>query len=644
MGGGAVTPLSVLRRYWGYDSFRPLQSEIIESVLAGDDTICLMPTGGGKSIIFQVPGMMLAGMTLVVTPLVSLMKDQVDNLRRRHIKAECYYSGMSLRDLRRTDDLIAAGRCRFLYVAPERLGSEQFRMRLARMNVSLLVVDEAHCVSLWGHDFRPSYLRLGELRKILPGVPCIALTATAPPDVVKDIRRSLMPGDETRIFQSSFRRANLQYVVRPTEDKLDQMIHILGRTTGSAVIYTRSRIGAHRIADDLCRAGFSATYYHAGLETPLKAERQQAWMEGQVRIMVATNAFGMGIDKPDVRLVIHADLPATLEEYYQEAGRAGRDGKRSWAVLLRSERDKATLRKRLTAAFPDKTIIRKVYERVCNFLNIALGEGDGRLYPFSPDRFCVTFRMQEQQVRSALKILTDAGWMTFIEETDSPPKVLIESDREALFTTPMSRCADKVLQALMRCYPGLVTEYVGISEHELALHTGMGAMEVNEALTELSRQKIIRFVPRRRTPYIRLPRRREEPKYITIPRTAYEDRREAMRRKMTAVIDYAFKSSSCRVRRMLEYFGEPEGSDCGTCDVCMERKRKPGLSDSELAEMLVDTVRRSQYPMSLQALEKNFQSQGKRVASMLQMLCNEGFLSLDEGMRFRLPETGHGER
>ena len=623
-----MTPQEVLHRYWHYTAFRPLQAEIIDSVLAGHDTLGLLPTGGGKSITFQVPGMMLPGLTLVVTPLISLMKDQVDALRRRRIPAAALYSGMTAAEVRNAEDRLRARRCRFLYISPERLAGERFQMRLRRLNVSLLVVDEAHCISQWGYDFRPPYLRIGALRKhIGEDVPCLALTATATPAVAEDIRRKLRFRPGARTFQASFSRHNLQYIVRPAPEKMAQMTHILSRTTGSAIVYVRSRRKAQEIADYLVHAGFPATYYHAGLEPDEKNTRQQNWIDGHCRVIVATNAFGMGIDKPDVRLVIHADPPPSLEEYYQEAGRAGRDGQRSYAVLLRTDRDRATLRRRLTEAFPDKQIVLKIYERVCNFLHISLGEGEGNLYPFDLDKFCLTFSMQERQVKAALAILTASEAMTFIEETPSRPRVMVVCDRNALFDIPIPPRPDRVLQALLREYPGLFTDFADISEQVLALRTGLTVEEVLQALIDLGRLHVIHFIPRRRTPYIAMPRRREEPRYVNITRAAYEERRVVMERKIESVIDYAFSSSTCRVRRMLAYFGEPDGHDCGTCDVCLSRRPQAApLTDAQLADVLLAALKATHTPLTLTALEALFPSFRTRLASVLDLLCSEGFL------------------
>lgn len=643
-----MTPLELLKKVWGYDSFRPLQAEIINNILEGHDTLGLLPTGGGKSITFQIPGLMLPGLTLVITPLVSLMKDQVDNLRRKRISAVCLFSNMTSKELRSAENRLTAGKCKFLYIAPERLRSDVFLERLRHLKVSLLVVDEAHCISQWGYDFRPSYLEIGTLRKLLPGVSCLALTATATPQVAEDIRLRLNFGMDAKTFQGSFSRPNLQYIVRHAPEKLPQIIHILQRTKGSTIIYARSRVKTRELAEYLEHTGFSVTYYHAGLEASDKAERQQQWIDGKVRIMVATNAFGMGIDKPDVRLVIHADIPPSLEEYYQEAGRAGRDGLRSYAVLLYGERDGATLKRRITEAFPDKKIVMRIYERTCNFLNIALGEGVKRLYPFDLDKFCHTFGMQEKQVKSSLKILTASDLLTFMEETDTPPRVMIICNRNDIFNIRLSQNADTILQVLLRNYSGLFTDFVNISEQLLAGKGNMTAEDAISALIELSQMHVVHFIPRRRTPYIILPRRREELKYLHIPRSAYEERREIMKTKIKAVADYTFNDNKCRVTRMLRYFGEKDAQPCRTCDVCLANRRKKRISKSEFTDSILKYIASRSYPVSLIMLEHIFSNHETLLNDILRQLTDEGILNVDE-RGYYLPgndgsDTGYGKR
>lgn len=567
-----MTPLETLQKYWGYPAFRPLQEELIESVLSGKDTLGLMPTGGGKSITFQVPGLVSGGLTLVITPLISLMKDQVDNLRKRHIKAVYLHSGMTAPEKKLTWEHLLNGGARFLYISPERLASEYFQNELKRLKITLLVVDEAHCISQWGYDFRPSYLNIRILRKLCPGVPVMALTATATPEVAADIMKQL-EFRNPNLFQMSFSRDNISYIVRKTNDKFAQLVHILSHTAGAAIVYVRSRKKCREISQFLSSSGISSLYYHAGMTTEKKSEYQNAWMKGEVRTMVATNAFGMGIDKPDVRTVIHFDLPPSLEEYYQEAGRAGRDTLPSYAVVIAGERDSATLRRRLTKAFPKREEIRKLYENTCVFLRLAPGEGYDRILEYDIDRFCQLFGYQEDFVRASLRILGQAGYLEFIEERESNSKVMIKVGREELYHIGhISPQTERTLQQLLRIYPGLFSDYIYIRENTLARETGLTEQEIYEALSSLSQSKVISYIPRRRTPYIYLPTAREETRHLLIGKNIYEDRIEAMRRRIDSIIDYSFNSSGCRVKRMLEYFGEKEAGDCGKCDVCRQRK------------------------------------------------------------------------
>lgn len=568
-----MTPLETLKQHWGHDSFRPLQEEIIDSVMQGRDTLALMPTGGGKSVTFQVPGLVLGGLTLVVTPLISLMKDQVDNLQRLGIRAVYLHSGMTSGERRVAWEKIVNGQARFLYTSPERLTSERFLTELRHLKITLLVVDEAHCISQWGYDFRPSYLQVKVLRKTCPGVPVVALTATATPAVAADIMRQL-EFREPNLKQMSFSRDNISYVVRQTADKHRETLHILSRTTGSAIVYVRSRRKTREIALFLETAGIPASFYHAGLDHETKTSRQNDWKSGQTRVMVATNAFGMGIDKPDVRVVVHFDLPPSLEEYYQEAGRAGRDGKEAYAVLLSAPRDPATLRRHVTQAFPPRDDIRLLYERLCNFLHLEIGEGYDRVFEFDLDKFCQTFRMQEATVRASMRLLGQSGYLEFIEERESNSRVLINVGREELYhlrdTGPKT---ERTLQLLLRLYPGLFSDYVLVSEGRIAREAALTEQEVYESLSLLSRMKVMTYVPRRRTPYIYLPTSREESRYISIGKTVYEERKKAMAQRTESMIAYAGESAGCRVRMMLAYFGEKEGRDCGKCDVCRKRRR-----------------------------------------------------------------------
>ncbi|MDE5586304.1 MAG: RecQ family ATP-dependent DNA helicase, partial [Muribaculaceae bacterium] len=565
---------AILKKYWGYDGFRPLQLDIIESVMTGHDTLGLMPTGGGKSITFQVPGMAFeSGLTVVVTPLISLMKDQVDNLKRRGITAVMLNSGMTVNETRLAWERLTNGRARFLYVSPEKLRNAFFLEELRRLPVRLIVVDEAHCISQWGYDFRPSYLKIASLRKVHPNAPVLALTATATPQVADDIMTRLEFRSGARKFKMSFSRDNISYLVRESENKIYDIFHILSRTEGCGIVYVRSRRKTREIAEFLSASGISSDYYHAGLTYETKTERQNAWQSGAVRVMVATNAFGMGIDKPDVRIVVHSDFPPSLEEYYQEAGRAGRDGRKSYAVLLVSKHDKGGLRRKLKLAFPDREIIRSVYEKACNFLNLAIGEGYERLMEFDFELFCDTFHLQRQQAIAAFHLLSQAGYLDYIEETESNSRVMITVDREELYHIDASPEADRTLQCLLRQYPGLFSDFVQINEGRLSRDTDLQQEDVYNALLELNRKKILVYVPKRRTPYVFVPTSREEARYIQIGRKIYEERFEVMSQRVEAMIDYAYEDSNCRVSRMLAYFGEEKACDCGKCDVCRNRKK-----------------------------------------------------------------------
>ena len=478
----------ILKQYWGYDSFRGIQEEIIRSIGAGNDTLGLMPTGGGKSITFQVPALAQEGLCLVVTPLIALMKDQVRNLRSRGIKAAAVYSGMSREEIFVALENCIFGDYKFLYISPERLASELFRQKLGRMKVSMITVDEAHCISQWGYDFRPSYLKIAEIRTLLPGIPVLALTATATPEVVKDIQARLSFTREN-VFRMSFERRNLAYVVRRTEDKFGELLHILTHIQGSAIVYTRNRKKTKEVAQFLVQHGISADYYHAGLSDAEKDKRQKDWLKGTFRVMTATNAFGMGIDKPDVRVVLHIDFPDSPEAYFQEAGRAGRDGEKAYAVLLYAKSDKAILNKRVSDTFPDIEYIRKVYQDVNYYYQMAMGDGLGCMYPFNIDEFCHNFKHFPVQVDSALKILTRAGYLEYTDEQDDASRLIFTLQREDLYRIgENSEETERLLRTILRSYTGVFTDYVYINEDTLALRSGLSRQQVYETLVYLSKQ------------------------------------------------------------------------------------------------------------------------------------------------------------
>ena len=563
----------ILLRHWGYDSFRPHQREIIESVLDGHDTLGLLPTGGGKSITFQVPAMALPGLTIVVTPLISLMKDQVDNLKNAGIRAAYLHSGLSRREARLAIDRCRLGKMKLLYVSPEKLRGESFVAELKLMNVSLIVVDEAHCISQWGYDFRPSYLKIALLREIFRDVPVLALTATATPEVAEDIKRILefRPGNVT--VAGSFARGNLSYVVRYGDSKADMLMRVLTRTQGTAIVYVRSRRRTKELAEIISSCGISADYYHAGLLPQEKEERQNSWKSGETRVIVATNAFGMGIDKPDVRTVIHYDLPPSLEEYYQEAGRAGRDGNASFAVVLANGRDKGVMSRRLHESFPDKEVIMRVYELAGNFLEVAVGTGYGRLFEFNFGKFCEVYHLQPNIARNSLLILSRAGYIDYVDEIATRSRVMIVAEKDDLYELRLDEESDLVLQTLLRSYPGLFADYVSIYESEITLRSGLNDQQVYEALLRLARSKVIHYVPKRQTPYLMYCTSREEPRHLKLPLAVYEEQRERMRVRIEAMMRFVFTQGECRVKGMLKYFGEKEAKECGQCDQCRETRK-----------------------------------------------------------------------
>lgn len=627
---GAASPHDVLRKYWGYDSFRPCQLEIIESVLAGRDTLGLLPTGGGKSITFQVPAMMLPGITIVVTPLISLMKDQVDNLRRRNIRAMALYMGMSRREARLAYDRARLGKLRLLYVSPERLRSESFLTELRQWSVSLIVVDEAHCISQWGYDFRPSYLRIAELRDLLPGVPVLALTASATAVVRDDICRQLRFGPDHNTFSLSFHRTNLSYVVRHVDDKEAKCIDALNSVAGTAIVYVRSRTRSAEIASRLSNAGIAAEFYHAGLSPDEKTARQERWMSGQTRVMVATNAFGMGIDKPDVRTVVHIDIPPSLEEYYQEAGRAGRDGERAYALMLVRKSDKGALTRRLNEAFPEKDYIRRVYELACNFMDIPIGEGFGHTYEFDIVRFCRTFKLDAVYVRAALNLLTNAGWLEYVDEPASSARVIMTVRRDELYdnTHGLDTDAGAVLMALLRMYTGVFADYTPVNENDIARQTSLDVETVYQSLLKLSRAGILDYIPRRLLPYIYMTTARELPKRVDLPRSVYDDRRELMKQRLDAVKRFAFDDTQCRDVTLLDYFGEKDAEPCQMCDVCVAARKKSQHTESDddyIAGALLRIAARNG-GLTLEAATRFIRADAERIVTVARRLIDEGKL------------------
>ena len=552
---------SLLKKYWGYDDFRGIQKEIIESI------------GGGKSITFQVPALAHEGVCIVITPLIALMKDQVSNLRRRGIQASAIYSGMKHDSILMTLENAVFGGVKILYISPERISTSLFLEKLRHMKVSFICVDEAHCISQWGYDFRPSYLSIADIRKELPDTPVLALTATATPEVIEDIQVRLHFREKC-VYKMSFARKNLAYVVRHTSNKTGQLIHILNHVQGSAIVYVRSRKRTKEYAELLNTSGISATFYHAGLDNQEKDQRQKAWQEDKVRVMVATNAFGMGIDKPDVRVVIHIDCPDCLEAYFQEAGRAGRDGKKSYAVLLYDNNDRSKLQRRVVDTFPDKDFIRQVYDQLAYFYQIGVGSGYNACFEFPLERFCRIYKHFPIPTVSALNILTRAGYIDFKEEDDMQARVMFSVERDDLYKLRGNEPQeDAVIVALLRNYTGLFQGYQYIDEGVIAEQCGLTQPQVYMTLRALTQKHILDFIPQKHIPFIRYTQRREESERLVISKSIYDDLKIRFAERIEKMLEYANRGNICRSRMLLRYFGETNTEDCGQCDVCLNEKR-----------------------------------------------------------------------
>lgn len=564
-----MTYLDILHQYWGYPDFRGIQKEIIESIGAGKDTLGLMPTGGGKSLTFQIPALAQDGVCIVITPLIALMKDQVDHLRHQGIPAAAVYSGMHRDAIVATLENCVLGSTRLLYISPERIGSDIFQVKLRHMKVSFITVDEAHCISQWGYDFRPSYLQIAAIRRLVPEAPVLALTATATPEVVDDIQERL--GFKVKnVFRMSFERKNLAYVVRQTEDKDAEMVHILQSVPQTAIIYCRSRKRTKDVAQKLTEYGISATWYHAGLEPAVKDQRQNDWQNDRIRVIVATNAFGMGIDKPDVRVVIHLDCPSSLEAYFQEAGRAGRDGRKAYAVLLYNGSDRRTLQKRVEDTFPPKEYVQTVYEHLAYFYQIGVGSGAGCTFEFPIDRFCTTFKHFPTRANAALTLLQRAGYIDYEQNPDTQARIRFLLNRDDLYRLDaLSDKENEVVTTLLRNYGGLFSDYGYVDESYIAQEAGLDRNQTYTVLVNLSKKRIINFIPRKNTPIVRYRSDRIDGADIVLDRSVYEDRKAQFVKRIHSVIDYAQNGRVCRSRQLLRYFGETKSVDCGQCDVCL---------------------------------------------------------------------------
>ena len=560
---------SILQKYWGYPDFRGIQRNIIESIASGRDTLGLMPTGGGKSITFQVPALAQEGVCIVITPLIALMKDQVQHLREHGILADAIYADKSRNEILQTLDNAIFGGVKILYVSPERLASEMFQTKLRHIHVSFITVDEAHCISQWGYDFRPSYLQIASIREMKPGIPILALTATATPEVVDDIQERLH-FKEKNVFKMSFERKNLAYVVREAEDKQGEMIHILQSVGGSAIVYARSRKRTKEMAQLLAQQGITATFYHAGLDPDVKDQRQKAWQKDEVRLMCATNAFGMGIDKPDVRVVIHIDCPDSLEAYFQEAGRAGRDGQKSYAVLLYNKHDELKLCKRVDDTFPSKELIQDIYEHLAYFYQIGVGSGQGKTFEFDIEKFCVTYKYFPTKVDAALRILERSGYLHYEDNPDGKARVMFLLGRNDLYQLDqLAPSQDAVVTALLRSYGSLFVDLTYIDETMIARQAELTIQQVYFALKSLAARHIIQFIPRRKIPFISYTRDRVDGDKVVIPKEVWESRREQYEKRIKSMIRYAKNDEVCRSRQLLAYFGEENDRDCKQCDVCL---------------------------------------------------------------------------
>ena len=623
----------ILKQYWGYDSFRDLQEEIITSIGEGKDTLGLMPTGGGKSITFQVPALAQSGLCIVITPLIALMKDQVQNLRKRGIKALAIYSGMTRQEIVTALENCIFGDYKFLYISPERLDTEIFRIKLRSMKVSMITVDESHCISQWGYDFRPAYLKIAEIRELLPGVPVLALTATATPEVVKDIQSRLNFREEN-VFRMSFERKNLAYIVRKTDNKTGELLHILKRIDGSAIIYVRNRRRTKEITELLMQEGITADFYHAGLDNAVKDLRQKRWQNGEIRVMVATNAFGMGIDKPDVRIVLHIDLPDSPEAYFQEAGRAGRDGLKAYAVILYAKSDKMTLHKRVADTFPEKEYILQVYEHLQYYYQMAMGDGFQCIREFNLEEFCRKFKYFPVPVDSALKILTQAGYLEYTDEQDNASRILFTIRRDELYKLrEMGTEAETLIQTILRSYTGVFTDYAYISEDTLAIRTGLTRQQIYNILVTLTKRRIVDYIPHKKTPYIIYTRERLELRYLHIPASVYEERKARYEARIKAMEEYVTSESVCRSRMLLRYFGEKNEHNCKQCDVCLNRHETDCLPEDSFREMrkqILELLARKSLPPA--GIANAIEAEREDISRVIQYLLEEGELKMQDGI------------
>jgi len=610
----------ILKKHWGYSTFRPLQEDIIRSIYDGHDTLALMPTGGGKSITFQVPALAREGICLVVTPLIALMKDQVENLKKRGIKAAAIHSGMTKHEIDIELDNCVYGDYKFIYLSPERLGTILFKERLKKLKVNLIAIDESHCISQWGYDFRPSYMKIADLREVLPDVPFLALTATATPEVANDIQEKLH-FKVSNILKMSFERKNLVYLVRNVEDKNKHLVKILTSVPGCGIVYVRNREKTKEIALLLKKEGIAADFYHAGLSSEMRSTRQDEWKKGQTRIIVSTNAFGMGIDKSDVRFVIHMDLPDSPEAYFQEAGRAGRDLNRAYAILLYNESDKAKIKQRIDANFPESEEIRRVYQALGSFFKVAIGAGKGEVYDFNLMDFASTYKLNTVKAYNSLKFLEREGYIELTDELDNPSRLMFIVEREELYKFQVAHEElDKFIKILLRAFTGIFSHYINIDEVWLARVSGIPINVVVENLKILSKQKIINYIPKKKTPLLIYTEERLDDKNLFLSPANYKLRKDRFLKRIQAMMDYASETSKCRSQFLLDYFGEKDSFRCGYCDICNSRNELD-LSKIEFDKILdLIKIQLIKSPLSLETLVDSIKQKPDKVLKVVHFL------------------------
>ena len=632
-----MTPyLQKLKQYWGYDEFRPSQLDIIESIGSGKDTLGLLPTGGGKSITFQVPALCQEGRCLVITPLIALMKDQVENLRKKEIRAIALHSGLTFTQYKQCLDNICYNKSndpranyKFVYVSPERLSTDTFLEALPYMNISMVAVDEAHCISQWGYDFRPEYKQIAKIREILPGVPFLALTATATPEVAKDIQSSLLFKEEN-VKRISFYRSNLAYKVKLTESKDEELIKLLTKTPGSAIIYVRNRKKTKEVSELLNQNNISADYFHAGLDNAIKDLKQTDWKNNKFKVMVATNAFGMGIDKPDVRLVIHIDIPDSVEAYFQEAGRAGRDRNYAECILLYSKKDLSQLKKRIADNFPTKETICHIYNQLGNYFQLGVNYGEGNCFDFNLEDFCRKFHLAILPTQAAIKILDLDGYIEYKEEKELYSRVIVTRSRRLLYDTVFSEEEDRIMQFLLRKYTGIFADYTVISETDIAVNTNLTPDRVYELLNWLRKSGVIDYIPQKKSPAIRYKQDRIPQEILRISSDVYESRLSRYKSRMETMINYVSSSNHCRSKLLLDYFGEENTINCGICDVCLNKNNSNTVKDKILSLL------KDKGPQTLNSIITSINDEPNKTIDAIRLLIDNKEIISTDNITFKI--------